>query len=467
MAHPSRTKKRKQRRRTSHHHTPKHKQTGGILDEQAKQVVSRHWQQREEDFGKMLRATCKNAGTCLAIGEYDLFVKAFFEEFVNFDYLDKKNVQRIGAPSANGFVLELPFVRDGYKAFVVMKCAAKQTSDNLFYEYLVGRAFLNNYVKVLPTFLETYDLYEFNSDLDYAHIVDYVKHDALYLDTVRLASRITRIDTENWSTLKQLRDAVGNSCLKNKRLCMTVQHFDKFYTLQSRFSRDSLYKAFMPDLQNVLFQVYFALNMLGNNYTHYDLHANNVMLYKPFEGKQCILMRYHTANNLFEFKSEYLAKIIDYGRNYFNRGKLNTTVLVREALCARSECEPKCGRNVGYHTIQGSALGSANVVDWIDPIRPNASHDLRLAHLIFNVVLRDPSMPKVVYKGNYGTPESHAEEPGKAFNIRQLWMALARNSRAFNQRYTSHKYDASWKVVATMDVYSNGQDYTFTVHPDV
>lgn len=457
---------RRRRKHTARRKRPK-RQRGG-LDEQTRQLVSLNIEQREANLGKMLQVACKNAGTCLALGNYDLYVKGFFEEFRNFDYLDKKQIWRIGSPSNNGFVLELTFVRDGYKACAVLKCAARAEADSLFYEYLVGRAFLNTHIKTLPNFLETYDLFEFNSETDYLQIADYAKHNMLYRDKVNLPSRITRIDTDAWRTLEQLKQSVGDSCVKNKLLCMTIQHFDKFYPMTSMFKSVEAFQSFRPDLMNVLFQVYFALNMLGSNYTHYDLHCNNVMLYKPFEGRKCILMRYHMKNNTFTFKTEYIAKIIDYGRNYFNRGKLNTTMLVREAVCQLSECQPDCGHRVGYQVIQGSAQGEDNVKYWIDPTRPNMSHDLRLAHIVLNGFVKDPTqaLPKVVYQTAYGTPENNTEDPSKIYNIRQMFFALARNLPAYNTQHASTKYDATWQVVATMDVYSNGRDYEFNVLPD-
>jgi hypothetical protein len=67
------------------------------------------------------------------------------------------------------------------------------------------------------------------------------------------------------------------------------------------------------------------LTVLGKTYTHYDLHEENVLVYKPFKGEKYIDMIYHTKDGIFSYSTEYVAKLIDYGRNYFNsNASMNT-----------------------------------------------------------------------------------------------------------------------------------------------
>ena len=116
------------------------------------------------------------------------------------------------------------------------------------------------------------------------------------------------------------------------------------------------------DLLNLAMQLYFPLCALGPMYTHYDLHNSNVFLYKPYTGKEYILMRYHDIDyrgneiGLYEFPSEYIVKIIDYGRNYFNNRNIDTNKILKNYVCPAPQCEPSCGETKGYSVIQGDAF---------------------------------------------------------------------------------------------------------------
>ena len=215
------------------------------------------------------------------------------------------------------------------------------------------------------------------------------------------------------------------------------------------------------DLYNLFYQLYFGLCLLGKNYTHYDLHADNVFLYKPFDGNQCILMRYHRDGNIFEFKSEYIVKIIDYGRNYFNNGTTNTKEIVENYICPSPECNPNCGEDVGYEYIKGSTNDPNYDFYWINPVEPNMSHDLRavsIYKLYFNCSFN--------YAEDFGTPEDMTGDNKHVTNIFNFRDWLETQIPAFNTDKNYKKY-GSWKVAATMDIYDNGRDYDFVVLPDV
>lgn len=452
------------RTRYSNKRSHRKKQRGGDLDEHAKQTVAQSLTSREANRAKWLQAACRNPDNCLALGIYGESIRQYFEGFTNFAYLDKSNVKRIGAPSNNGFIIELPFTKNGYTAYTVLKSAAQATSDNLLYEYIVGKRFINKLLQTLPVFLETYDLYEYVDDSAFD-----VVRDAASLKTLGamdISTNIRRMNTHVTSTnsanSSQMLFALNQSCRKNKKICLTIQHFDNFVPVNSMLSKEK-YPSFKGDLVAVIFQVYFALDQLKTNYTHYDLHTNNVMLYKPFEGNQCIHMRYHLGNQVVEFKSEYIPKIIDYGRNYFNDGKVNTGELLEE-MCSLPDCTPKCGENVGYASIRGSAW-NGNMPDvsdfyWINPAKRNMSHDLRFMKYILDKI---PINVNLVYQHMFGTPEVVQSEPGKIQNVKDM-VDVARDclidpqdSNVLNNRA---KYDG-WAVAATLDVYDDGRPFQF------
>ena len=132
-------------------------------------------------------------------------------------------IKRIGTPSANGFVLEIPFEKNRYKAYTVLKCSAKPSADNLFYEYYVGKYFINTFIKKFPCFVETYDCYEIKDESAWKSLHDNV---------------INYPDLNSMLNVKKINESdyheFGESCLKNKLLCVLIQHFDKFYSFHCR-----------------------------------------------------------------------------------------------------------------------------------------------------------------------------------------------------------------------------------------
>jgi len=121
-------------------------------------------QDRENNMGKMLNVACKNPDNCLALGVYGSYIKQYFENFRNLSLIDNRKMKRIGSVSVNGFIIEVPFTKNNFTAYTALKCSAKSVSDNLFYEYYVGKFFINNYLNIFPCFVETYDCYKFNYD---------------------------------------------------------------------------------------------------------------------------------------------------------------------------------------------------------------------------------------------------------------------------------------------------------------
>lgn len=464
----------------------RHKQTRNKRNKRGgnKELISQSLQNREENLTIILQTYCKNPDNCLALGHYGDYIKRFFNDFRTFAYVNPSKIKRIGNPSVNGFIIEIPFTKNGYTAYTVLKSSAKQTADNLFFEYLVGKRFVNKVNKIVPVFLETYDLYQYKDDASYDAVVNAVNTNTL--QSIDLGAMLQRMNfnPENMNS-KQLSIAASNSCTRNKQLCILIQHFDNFVSLGSQFKSQELYKEFRGDLFSVLFQVYFALNMFKDVYTHYDLHTNNVMLYKPFEGKKCILMRYHLADKVYEFKTEYIPKIIDYGRNYFddsilNSGKntLNSYQFIKN-ICYAPKCNPECGKNFGYRFIRGSEAIDVDdmleeeveeyleSISWLDPTEPNESHDLRLAAIIFDKLSINNKKVDILYRGNYGTPyEPSRYGDDKIRNIMDMFAYLKKGVMPYYNKIG--KYTTGWETVATLDVYDSTpyRPYEFNLLPD-
>jgi hypothetical protein len=445
-------RKNKNTRKNKNNRNRYNKFRGGELDQNVKNIVSQNIQNKDNNLGKLLQVSCKNSDNCLALGPYDEAIKRFFDNFKNLSLINNSKSKHIGAPSKNGFIIELPFTKLNYTAYTALKCSSKPESDNLMYEYFVGKYFINNYLKKLPCFLETYDLYEFIDENAY----DSVKK-AASSKTINTIDIQSKIKLNNFD-INDLKSSFANSCSLNKRLCILIQHFDKFTSLY-----DYTQIKITHEMYYLFYQLYYGLCLLGKNYTHYDLHANNVFLYKPFDGDQCILMRYHRNGKIFKFKSEYIVKIIDYGRNYFNNGTTNTKEIVENYICHSPECDPTCGVDFGYEIITGSTNDPNFDFYWINPVEPNVSHDLRAANNY--KFLFDKLLNSFTYTTNFGTPEDMKGDKrniGNIFNFRDMLEGYIPGLNTDNNK----KY-GSWKVAATMDIYDDGRDYDFVVLPDV
>ena len=138
-----------------------------------------------------------------------------------------------------------------------------------------------------------------------------------------------------------------------------------------------------------------------------------------------------------------------------------------EKICTQIHCEPDCGENQGYKFIRGNILDPNYNFHWINPIVPNVSHDLRFANYIQTEILNFTSIPlieKAYYEEEFGTPEDTFGDKTNIRNIFNLLDALESGINNFNVKKNHKKY-ADWTVVATMDVYDDGREYTFDVLP--
>jgi hypothetical protein len=446
----SNSKRRIKKCQTKKNHKLKKKYGGNFND--IKNQLELNLQSKQLKLAKMLNVVCKNPDNCLAIGYYGDIIKMFFDDFKNFSYVKINQIKRIGKQSVNGFVLEIPFKKDRFKAYTVLKCSANPRSDNLFYEYYVGKYFINTYIKKLPCFVETYDCYEIKDESAWNSLYNNSLYNIFY-----------STNFSNILKLKQTKNTdyheFGESCLKNKLLCILIQHFDKFYSFGDEYFEN--FENIKYEIVNILYQVYYPLVCLGNKYTHYDLHFNNVFLYKPYEGKQYIKMRYHRNGEVYEFPSEYIVKIIDYGRNYFNNNNTDTQQLLDKYICPSKKCDPNCGRDMGYAVIQGDLRSMK-----IEPGHSNMSYDLNFAYTLKPYLDKLNIYNDFIYNNTFGSAETinYSYKKNKiVYSIYDLLVSVESYMKYNSDINLVQKYDNSWSCVATMDIYDDGRDYTFNI----
>lgn len=307
---------------------------------------------------KFLNIVCPNSGVCTAFGNYTSELNNFFKGFTDFK-LSNSPIRKLGETSDNGFVKEIEYEKEGYKAHTILKSTQTPKGDNLVYEYLVGIKFVNRIVKSFPCFIETYGLYFYDSDDSWKIMKGNGPVHKSNLNNLILQNNIDFI----------------KGCKTSKYAAILIQHIQRAKSISEMIKPDFM----SNDLLYVLFIVYQALSELSTTFTHYDLHDGNVLVYEPVPGK-FIQYHYHNSDgSITTFYSPYIPKIIDYGRSFFDNGNLNSRKIY-DKICLTKECNPKCGRDYGF--------------GWLDPAssyfisssKKNESHDLRMINSVKNVV---------------------------------------------------------------------------------
>ena len=277
-----------------------------------------------------LNALCNDSGVCIAFGKELKKIKDFFRNF-SLDYI-KESIKRIGTVSYNGFVNELKFTHKGYSSYAILKSSNSENTSNLMYEYRVGQ-FLNKMSLQFPCFVETYKLLKYTTNHSWK-----LARDSTLMD----ASVFKKCVVTQEYSLKE-------ACKSHKRTALLIQHLKDVVPIKHLFKST---KGLDYDLISTLYQVYFVLDLMKDVFTHYDLHDENVLLYEPSKTKY-IEYHYHTPSEVVQFKSIYIAKIIDYGGCYFKEGAYSSKELYDE-VCKEPECnktKSKCGSSNGFITF--------------------------------------------------------------------------------------------------------------------
>ncbi len=447
-------------------------------------------------LSNMLGLVCKDPVYCIALGKYNEYLKDYFMDYKELGLVDNNYITTLGGPSANGFVLRLLFMRPGagFTAYTAIKCSLMNKSDNLFYEYHIGKNFINPLCKRFPCFVETYGLYRFRSEKDWDIMADYSANGGIAGGAKKmppLQYMLEQLDTIPWE----------QSCVDSKHICILIQYFNNVLSLKHYFAQYE-FPRIKSDMFGLMYQIYFPLQILRRVYTHYDLHRDNVLLYKPFgDAKKYIEMNYHLASGrVVQFPTEYVCKIIDYGRNYFSDAgtKMNTKKIIEKYICPASECEPDCGEEAGYSILQGRTYNP--YVDFYDiyPDIPNMSHDLRLIDSlrkmemgaynsyeknVYNDKHNDYKVDdfknffddycRIIYKHEWGTPPivKNTKQSADAVNLDVAKKPAVKNVADVREMLETHidgfvenvtrvKYDG-WLKAGVMHIYEDGRDYEF------
>ena len=129
-------------------------------------------------------------------------------------------------------------------------------------------------MKRFPCFLETDGLYYYPSPAEWT-----------------IMSGIGPVHSSNLKKLLlQTTVDYSKSCRESKYAAILIQHLKNVKTMHE-YTTGNVFNKFMKrDMLYVLFVIYHTLASISKDFTHYDLHDSNVLVYEPENGK-CI--KYH------------------------------------------------------------------------------------------------------------------------------------------------------------------------------
>ena len=372
---------------------------------------------------EFLNTICTDSGECLIIGRENNFIKKLFSGFSDFKYLT--NVKKVGEPSANGFVLNLQYEKMNYKVNTLLKSAKNEESDNLYYEYLVGTSFINRINQIFPCFTETYGLLKHNS---------IETKNKMEINDISPSELMGMIES-NICDEKSITDTVkcmDDACTNGENFALLLQYVNNPISLESFIKNNEGNELFEAQMISILFQIYAPLSYLTNEFTHYDLHIGNVILYKLPEGKFLTLnyreLRVEKQPIDHVIKTNYIAKIIDYGRCFvgdLGNDKFLNSEKIGKIIYSLSECSDG---NEAYVEAGLSFFDKKHTEDnfYLSSLIRNRSHDLRLANMVSQSSRKMKKLfdNRIVYDGEFGTKEKDSDETQNINNVEDMMKFL-------------------------------------------
>jgi hypothetical protein len=180
---------------------------------------------------------------------------------------------------------------------------------------------------------------------------------------------------ENINNIESIKSNMAQSCQLPFQMTLLMQYIDTDLTFKNYINKKGS-GIVENELLQILFQIYAPLSVLNKTFTHYDLNDENVLLFK-LRQNHYIIIEYVFDDKTIAFKTNYVAKIIDYGRSYFHLDDNINSTEVLKVMCNTEECNDKnnnkCGNDKGYHWY------SCDKESKICPGKSDETVDLKLA----------------------------------------------------------------------------------------
>jgi hypothetical protein len=232
----------------------------------------------------------------------------------------ESELKNINKESFNSITSELKIKNkiNNHNFDLILKFSDKQANSNLYYEYYAGQC-INIVKEYVPNFVYTFQYFNLPTD-----IKNEIKSS---LTTTGKYSNVNNI-TKNSEYLHQDKnqnilsiDKIDKGCRNNDKSFLVIEKVPNSFSLDEiledvDFNEDLEYNMF-----SIIYQLYSALNIVKNNFTHYDLHHFNVIFIKL---DNYIQINYKSVSNtsstpiIRNIFTRFIPVIIDYGSVYVN-----------------------------------------------------------------------------------------------------------------------------------------------------
>ena len=232
---------------------------------------------------------------------------------------DIREIVPIGSISDNGFVNKIKYSNNvtAILKSSQLKSSQEAAADNLYYEWFVGCSFINRLGSTFPCFCKTYSLCDYLNPVPHVQLQRRISMPGSILQ--RDVNFINACDITDANTIK--------SCTSPSLfgiLMQDIPHAESFYNFARHPEQQTEYGLNVIMVQ-LLLQIYIPLGLLADQFTHYDLHEENVLIYTLPDNKYATLIyTIPTIRQTITMKTRYIAKIIDYGRCFFNNGVVSS-----------------------------------------------------------------------------------------------------------------------------------------------
>ena len=258
-----------------------------------------------------------------------------------------------------------------------------------------------------------------------------------------ILNRLNHIEISEQPTVSELL----KGCARSQYICILTQHVKNAIPI-GRIKKNN------ANIYFLLYQVYFALNCMRHNYTHYDLHRSNVLCYQPVPNKYIHFM-YHLKNGeVFDFITMYLAYIIDYGRSFFYDNEKYNSVVVHKTICD-AKCPTVCGKEEGFGILHGDGITHKKYN--INSQLNNCSADLRLLDLLQQNEYIHIS-EEIIFETENGTPQCPISGlPNNIHNISDALQVISNKVLSFKDKIAQSIISNNYTKLGTLHIYENGK----------
>lgn len=428
----------------------------------------------------ILKKICPNTTECITFGTQSDQIRELFDEFkIPSPLIDEKETKQIGKASNNGVIYRLKYQLKDYNAYTIIKNALDEQADNLYYEAVVGW-YINTKMRYYPCFVETYDLYKNNNDRDpktnLINDFNLNKLTALFPEsTTELKPKTFKeVDTDFYKKITEAKKLI-ETCKESDTISLNIQYLDNVTTLFDILLIEIPQRKpkYVYDMYTYLYQVYAPLGMLSDEFTHYDLHVNNVLIYKIDPNKYTKMIYHYPDNTTVEFNTVGIAKIIDYGRCYFKYNDAINSKNFIDTLEKNMNSSPKNSTKPNNPDECGYVSFSQEFQKYyIDSRTHNKSHDLRLISNVNHIYKQyiNQVLFNIEYKEQYGTPEvsenRYTKKGDRIHNVNEMHEELRQMLISEKMQTHSKALEQSKSLYGTIECWlDKSKQMTFTPGP--